>query len=197
MKRPEQILYKLKTEVETEYFKASPLKVFPDDFLSVRVKKGLAAHLTVSLPEVKLCKRITGVSHRDRRKKVDIDGVMKDYYRIMAIEKNSADSYFVIGLPIGKLKLNAHRKFEICNEKGDVLLEFDSLEQAKYLLYARKDGQFVYKLPKSKVTVKHTVEKYEKYLDEVHKGLMQTYMKRGFEREVAKELAKLWKVRRR
>ncbi|MFA5291524.1 MAG: hypothetical protein WC496_00665 [Phycisphaerae bacterium] len=223
-KRPEEILYELQKTVTEEFFKENPLKKFPEDFLSNRVKKELKAHFTVSLPEVKLSKRITGASHRDRRKKIDLKDVMRHYYRVMAIEENSADKYFVVGLPGGKLKINAHRKFEICSEKGpsshkgfagtgpsshkgfagtgtsshkgsagtgDVLLEFDSLEQAKYLLYARRKEQCVYKLPKSKVVVKRAVEKYEKYIKEVKEELAKAFMRRGVKRELAEEFAKL------
>jgi hypothetical protein len=165
-KRPEDIIDELKKTVGDEFFKANPIKKFPEDFLSRRVK-------------------------------TEFEGIL---------------------LPGGKLKLKFEKKVQICFESGMVLWEFDSLERAKYILYARelvlrseptvpkrlrrpeattqsiKDilpeiGQYVYKVPKSEIVVKRAVQKYEKYVEEMRDKLIKAYLERGAERIIAEKLA--------
>ena len=150
--RPEEIISELKKTVTEEFFKANPLKRFPEDFLSRRVKTEFEAIL----------------------------------------------------VPGGKLKLKFEKKVQICFESGMVLLEFpseiasasgrashgaSSLERAKYILYARKKGQYVYKVPKSEIVVKRAVRKYEKYVEEMRDKLIKAYGEKGAERIVAERLA--------
>ena len=92
-------------------------------------------------------------------------------------------------VPGGKLKLKFERKVQICFESGMVLLEFGSLERAKYILYARKKGQYVYKVPKSEIVVKRAVQKYEKYVEEMRDKLIKAYGEKGAERIAAERLA--------
>ena len=144
-KRPEEIISELKTEVSEEFFKLNPIKRFPEDFLSRRVKS-------------------------------EFEDIL---------------------VPGGKLELKFERKVQICfcrkaspsGESGMVLLEFGSLERAKYILYARKKGQYVYKVPKSEIVVKRAVQKYEKYVEEIRDKLIKAYGEKGAERIVAERLA--------
>ena len=70
-----------------------------------------------------------------------------------------------------------------------VLLEFDSYERAKYILYARKKEACVYKVPKSEIVVKRAVQKYEKYVEEMRDKLIKAYAEKGAERIIAESLA--------
>jgi hypothetical protein len=136
-KRPEEIISDIKEEVTAEFFAANPIKRFPEDFLSRRVK-------------------------------TEFEDIL---------------------VPGGKLELKFERKVQICFESGMVLLEFGSLERAKYILYARKKGQYVYKVPKSEIVVKRAVQKYEKYAGEMRDKLIKAYGEKGAERIIAERLA--------
>ena len=136
-KPPEEIISELKKEVAEGFFARNPIKRFPEDFLSRRVKTEFEAIL----------------------------------------------------VPGGKLKLKFEKKVQICFESGMVLLEFGSLERAKYILYARKKGQYVYKVPKSEIVVKRAVQKYEKYVEEMRDKLIKAYGEKGAERIIAERLA--------
>jgi hypothetical protein len=131
-KRPEEIISDIKKQVAERFFAANPLKKFPEDFLSAKAKKELAD--IKNLPDLPFRpgKRITGRTHRDVRKKIDIQKVMASYAYFKSLEAKM--KYELILLPGGKLKLNIGRKFEICScrkaspsgESGTVLLEFPS-----------------------------------------------------------------------
>ena len=192
--RPEEVIHKIKTEVSESFFAEESLKKFPEDFLSAKVKKELAD--IKNLPDLPFRpgKRITGRTHRDVRKKIDIQKVMASYAYFKSLEAKM--KYELILLPGGKLKLNFGRKFEICSESGTVLLEFSSLERAKYILYARKKGnppeagKYIYKVPKSEIVVKRAVQKYENYLKETRDKLIKAYAEKGADKITAESLAR-------
>ena len=113
-----------------------------------------------------------------------------------AMEGKSKAKYVEIGLPAGRLKLKMERKVQICFESGAVLMEFSSLERAKYVLYSRKirstsSGQAVYKVPKSEIAVKRAVARYEKYRAEIREKLVKAFMARNVERGAAEGFAGL------
>ena len=64
-------------------------------------------------------------------------------------------------------------------------MEFGSLERAKYVLYSRKVGKYVYKVPKSEIAVKRAVAKYEKYRGEIREKLVKAFMARKVSRKAA------------
>jgi len=187
-KRVEQIIYELKERVAKEFFAEEPVKKFPEDFLSAKAKKELAD--IKNLPDLPFRpgKRITGRTHRDVRKKIDIQKVMASYAYFKSLEAKM--KYELILLPGGKLKLNFGRKFEICSESRTVLLEFGNLERAKYILYARKEGEYIIKVPKSEIVVKRAVQKYENYLKEIRDKLIKAYAEKGADKIIAESLAR-------
>jgi len=188
MAKPEEIIHKLKKEVAEIFFAGEPLKKFPEDFLSAKAKKELAD--IKNLPDLPFRpgKRITGRTHRDVRKKIDIQKVMASYAYFKSLEAKM--KYELILLPGGKLKLNFGRKFEICSESRTVLLEFGNLERAKYILYARKEGEYIIKVPKSEIVVKRAVQKYENYLKEIRDKLIKAYAEKGADKIIAESLAR-------
>jgi hypothetical protein len=188
-KKPvEQIIHELRKEVAGRFFAEEPVKKFPEDFLSAKVKKELAD--IKNLPDLPFGpgKRITGRTHRDVRKKIDIQKVMASYAYFKSLEAKM--KYELILLLGGKIKLNFGRKFEICSESGTVLLEFSSLERAKYILYARKKGEYIIKVPKSEIVVKRAVQKYENYLKETRDKLIKAYAEKGADKIIAESLAR-------
>ena len=195
-KKPvEQIIHKIKKEIAENFFAENSLKKFPEDFLSAKVKKELAER--ISYPNAsKSGVKISGRYHRVRRAKIDIKKAMVACASFKAMEEKSTAKYEEVPVPMGKLKLNFGRKFEICSESGTVLLEFSSLERAKYILYARKEGnppeagKYIYKVPKSEIVVKRAVQKYENYLKETRDKLIKAYAEKGADKITAESLAR-------
>ena len=94
-------------------------------------------------------------------------------------------------LPTGKIKLgNICKTYPICFENGTVLLEVNSLEKAKFILYAGKKGQYVSKMPKSEIAVKRAVRAYETYLNEIRDKLIKAFIARGCGKTIAEGLAR-------
>jgi len=203
----EQIIYRIKQEVAKEVLaEISPIKKFPEDFLSAKVKK----ELTVPIKYPKFSKpgiKIVGRDHRIRRAKIDPKKVNKTLNLIKEWEKGSIVKYEEIGLPEGELELNFGRKVEIRFAKsGMVLLQFtpgeiasangrashgaSSYERAKYLLYSRKKGQCIYKIPKNEIVVKRAVRDYEKYLKEIRDNITKAFMARKANSDIADTLAR-------
>jgi hypothetical protein len=192
-KRPEEIIYELKERVAKEFFAEEPLKKFPEDFLSEIVKKELAVpirypKLFKSGHPLRKTSKIIGGEHRTRRRKIDLKKVNEALELFKEWEKVTAAKYEEILLPAGKLKLNFGRKFEICFKNGTVLLGFNSLERARYVLYARKKDQYIIKIPKSEIVVKRAVRKYEKYLKEMRDNLIKAFLSHGAEKSTAEGL---------
>ena len=199
-KKPEDILYKIKTEVSERFFAENPLKKFPEDFLSAKAKKELApssprATTRQALP-FKLGVKISGRYHRVRRAKIDIRKAMAACASFKAMEEKSTAKYEEVPVLGGKLKLNFGKQVQICFENGTVLLEVGSLERAKYILYARKKGnppeagKYIYKVPKSEIVVKRAVQKYENYLKETRDKLIKAYAEKGTDKITAESLAR-------
>lgn len=218
--KPEEILYKLKTEVEEAYFGAQPVKVFPDDFLSAKVKKELAE--PIDYPNLSIVKSgisITGREHKIRRKitknKINLAQIKKACEIAEKMSEAKGAKYTEVLLPSGKLRLTAERRFGIGFEKGSAFMEFDYLEMGKYLLYSRKArstssgqarstvrqgspqassgqaGQLLYKVPKSEIVVKRAVQRYEKYIKETRSGLVKAFMEKGANKKGVEGLAGL------
>ncbi|MGB8226159.1 MAG: hypothetical protein WCE45_04735 [Sedimentisphaerales bacterium] len=198
-KRLEEIIYNIKQEVAKKVLaEISPIRKFPEDFLSAKVKKELAVPIKypkLSKPGIK----IVGREHRIRRAKIDPKKVNKTLDLIKEWEKGAMVKYEEIGLPEGELELNFGRKFEIRFAKsGMVLLGFASYERAKYLLYSRKihsassgqAGQCIYKIPKNEIVVKRAVRDYEKYLKEIRDNITKAFMARKANSDIADTLAR-------
>ena len=214
-KRFEKIISDIKNEVKEKVLaEISPIKKFPEDFLSAKAKKELAVPIKYpkfSKPGIK----IVGRDHRIRRAKIDPKKVNKTLNLIKEWEKGSTVKYEEIGLPEGELELNFGRKVEIRFAKsGMVLLQFtpgeiasasgrashgaSSYERAKYLLYSRKihsassgqAGQCIYKIPKNEIVVKRAVRDYEKYLKEIRDNITKAFMARKANSDIADTLAR-------
>jgi hypothetical protein len=209
-KHPENILYELKQEVAEKFFAENPLKRFPEDFLSKKVKEEMKGEKSVKggkgLKGVKSGKGIKrrsrslatmyrslpgGRSHQVRHRwdKIDFRKVME-----LCAEFKKTDAkmkYEIIVLPEGKFELKIDKKIQIRPEKWPMPLEFDYFEAAKYVLYARKKGQCAYNLPKDETIVKKAVKKYETYLKEVRDKLVKAFMARNVDEELAEGFVKL------
>jgi len=206
-KKPEDILYELREQVANKVFaKIGPIRKFPEDFLDEKTKKELAG--PVKYPSVfakdppaagKLRRdkkplksgiKIVGRYHKVVREKIDPKAINEALEMLKEWEKGAGVKYEEVLLPEGELKLNLGRKFEICSAKsGMTFLKFDSLEKTKYVLYCKKKGQLVYKIPKDEGAIEKAVEDYEKYLEEIREKLKKAFMKRRADRKIAEYLA--------
>jgi hypothetical protein len=186
-KQPENILYELKEQVAEEYFAANPVKKFPNDFLSKKVKEELAD--VRGLPKLDFGRKsqAKGQDYRHRVGKLNFKRALAAYAQFKRIEAKM--KFEVIVLPEGEFELKMEKKVQICPENWPMPLEFDSFEEAKYVLYSRKKGQLVYKLPRDKTAVKKAVAKYERYLKKVREKLILAFVGRGAGKKMAEIMA--------
>ncbi len=189
--RPEQIIYRIKREVRERFFnKIGSIRRFPEDFLDEKTKKDLA--IPIKYPKtLKLGPKV--IKRGLQRKKTEIN--LKEIQEMSELfkewEKETEFKYVEVLLPEGppdQYKLKINRKFEICF-KGTAVLKFDSYAEAKYVLYSRRKGQLLYKIPKDETAVEKAVKDYEKYLKGIRERLEKAYMKRKASREAAEYLA--------
>ncbi len=188
-KPAEEIIDKIKTEVAKKVFaKLGPLKKFPDDFLDEATKKDLA--IPIKYPKLlKSGIKIVGREHRIVREKIDPKKVNEIYELLKEWQKGAEAKYEEILLPDGKLQIgDMKKKVQIRSERGMTILEVDSLYKAKYVLYGRKKGKWVYKIPKDENAVKKAVKDYEKYIKEIKEKLKKAFIKRGADRTIAERL---------
>lgn len=190
--KPEKALARIKAEVVKEVLaEIGPLKKFPQDFLSEKTKKEMA--VPILYPDLKLGFKISGREHRIRRAKISGKKLMAVQDLVSQFERKSTSTYEEILVPDGKLKIgDMKRTVQVCLENGAVILELSSLEKAKYVIYSRKKGQYVYKVPKSETVVKRAVAAYEKYSGEIRDKLIKAFIERKADKEAANCLA--WQV---
>ncbi len=218
-KHPEETLYELQKTVATKFFKKNPIKRFPEDFLTKKVKNELFAEaggkrrtpcVCTGVKSVKGGKGVKsgkGVKRRSRslatmyrswpggqshqvRHRFDKIDVKKAMESYNYYKKLEAKmKYEVIAMPEGKFELKIDKKVQIRPEKWPMPLEFDSFDKAKYVLYSRRKGPCVCNLPKDESIVKKAVQKYEKYLKKMRDKLVKAFMARNADRKLAEAMA--------
>ncbi|MGA2914849.1 MAG: hypothetical protein ABSE89_02360 [Sedimentisphaerales bacterium] len=184
----ENIIYEVKEQVAKKVLaKISPIRKFPEDFLDEATKKDLGVR--IKYPKtLKLGPKIIKRGLQTKKAEINLKEIRELSELVKDWEKESEFKYEEVILPEGEVTLNFGRKVEICL-KGMAILKFNSYEQAKYVLYSRKKGQMLYKIPKDETAVKKAVKDYEKYLNEIREKLKKAYMKRKANREGAEYLA--------
>jgi len=124
-----------------------------------------------------------------KKNKIDFEQIRRVSELSKMIDLITKAKYVEVLLPMReKLKLWAEGEFGICFENHRIFKEFSSLEEAKYLLYSRKKGQLMYKVPKDEAVVKRAVAEYEKYLSQMRAGLVKAFRRRKIPKEAAEEL---------
>jgi hypothetical protein len=190
--KPEEIIYNIKKQVTARVFaKITPIRKFPEDFLDEKTKKDLL--IPIKYPKfLKLGIKSVGRDHKLRREKPGPKKVNETIEVLKELEKESKAKYEDILLPDdGEVKLNFGRKVEICFVKsGIAILKFPSFAKAKYVLYSRKKGQWVYKIPKDETAVKKAVAEYEKYLKKIRDNLIKAFKARKANSDIADMLAR-------
>jgi hypothetical protein len=200
-KRPEDIIYNIKKEITARALaKITPIRKFPEDFLDEKTKKDLL--IPIKYPKfLKLGfllrqgfagqVKSVGRDHKLRREKIDPRKVNETIEMLKELEKESKAKYEDVLLPEGEVELNIGEKVEICLVKsGIAILKFPSFARAKYVLYSRKKGQWVYKIPKDETAVKKAVAEYEKYLKKIRDNLIKAFKARKANSDIADMLAR-------
>jgi hypothetical protein len=100
--------------------------------------------------------------------------------------------YEEISVPAGKLKIgeNFFGKQQICFENGDNFMEVGSEERGKFIVYAKKEGQYVIRMPKSETVVSLAVQGYEVYLREIRDKLIKAFLEQSGNIAVSENLTK-------
>jgi type I restriction enzyme M protein len=100
--------------------------------------------------------------------------------------------YEEISVPVGKLKIgeNFFGKQQICFENGDNFMEVGSEERGKFIVYAKKEGQYVIRMPKSETVVRLAVQGYEVYLREIRDKLIKAFLEQSGNIAVSENLTK-------
>jgi len=95
-----------------------------------------------------------------------------------------------IGVPAGVLKLggNFMGKQEICDDEGERLMEVESEEKGKFIVYAKKRDEFVIKVPERNIVIKKAVQDYEMYLRDLKQNLYTAFMEKCGDHSVSENL---------
>jgi type I restriction enzyme M protein len=111
------------------------------------------------------------------------DGFIKGWPRVECKE---------IGVPAGALKLggNFMGKQEVCDDEGEHLMEVESEEKGKFILYAKKRDELVIKVPERSIVIKKAVHDYEMYLRDLKQNLYTAFMEKCGDLSVSENLTR-------
>jgi len=111
------------------------------------------------------------------------EGFVKGWSRIKCRE---------ICVPAGELKLGESffDTHEICDAEGGHLMEVDSEEKGKFIVYAKKKDELVIKVPESIVVIKKAVQEYEINLKDLRKRLYIAFMEKCGDHSVSENLTR-------
>jgi len=111
------------------------------------------------------------------------EGFVKGWSRI---------KYEELSVPEGELKLGESffDKQEICDGEGQHLMEVESEEKGKFIVYAKKKDEFIIKVPEGKIVIKKAVQEYEIYLKELSKDLYRAFMEKCGDHSVSENLTR-------
>jgi len=130
----------------------------------------------------KLCEEVTEEVLADGVRKFP-EGFVEGWSRIKCKE---------VSVPAGELKLGESffDKQEVCDTEGQHLMEVESEEKGKFVVYAKKKDEFVIKVPESKIIIKKAVQEYEIYLKELSKDLYRAFMEKCGDHNRAENLTR-------
>ena len=85
-----------------------------------------------------------------------------------------------ISFTVEELKLGESffDKQEICDAEGRHVMEVSSEAKGKFIVYAKKKGEFVIRVPESIVVIKKAVQEYEMYLKDRREKLFRAFMEK-------------------
>ncbi|HBG27298.1 MAG: hypothetical protein A2Y10_12800 [Planctomycetes bacterium GWF2_41_51] len=98
-------------------------------------------------------------------------------------------SYQIVLLPDGETELKIENNIQICLKNGMVLAEFENYDMAKYLMYSKRKGEYIYNVPKDKNIVKRAVRKYEEYREELTAKFVTAFMGKNVSKKAAQAFA--------
>jgi len=100
------------------------------------------------------------------------------------------NDYDEISIPVNDIKLGPtfFGKQEIIGD-NKFRMEFDDIDQAKYVVYAHRPNEYVARIPKDMVAVSKAIIKYEKYLNKLWDDTLSTLTDRVSDFKLAESLA--------
>jgi len=90
-----------------------------------------------------------------------------------------------VGLKLGHYFMGRQEIFTDLGFK----MEVESLAIAKYIIYAQRKDSYIYKIPNDKNILLKSIDKYEKYLSEIKKDLIDAIFGRTLDHKLAEALA--------
>lgn len=91
-------------------------------------------------------------------------------------------------IPPGKIEAHMLPLFSEISGEGDFKIELKTSFEAKFLLYAHKNGPTKVKMPKQVVEVSRAVKNYEIYLRELKAAFYEAYYKRTLDQQLTTRL---------
>lgn len=81
-------------------------------------------------------------------------------------------------------------KQEICDENGKHVMEFFSLDKAKFAVYAKDKDEQIVKIPQKQVVLKKAIQDYEFYLKELKSKLLLAFIEKCNDQVLSYNLTK-------
>jgi len=97
-----------------------------------------------------------------------------------------------ISIPAAELKLGETGICvqEICDAEGEHVMEVNSEEKGKFIIYAKKKDEVVIKVPKKHILIKKAVQEYEIYLRELKDKLFTSLMEKCGDHTVSENMTR-------
>ncbi|MGA2323326.1 MAG: N-6 DNA methylase [Sedimentisphaerales bacterium] len=101
-------------------------------------------------------------------------------------------SYREISVAAENIKLGAKGIMvqEIVDSDGRHLMEVGSIEEGKFIVYAKKKDEFVVKVPDSNIVIKKAIHDYELYVREIKDKLYKALMEKSGDHNLSDNIAK-------
>ena len=96
------------------------------------------------------------------------------------VKAGSKTEWEEIGIGAEKIKLGERGigVQEICDAEGNHLMEVQSIEKAKYIVYAKQKDEQIVKAPDSAIVIKKAVKDYEIYARQIKEELYRAFMEK-------------------
>lgn len=136
------------------------------------------------LPKMRTAKKKKRIEHDLGKLKEDVtedvlpSGVKR--FPEAFVKAGTKTEWEEIGIAAEKIKLGEAGMGvqEICDEEGNHLMEFRSIEKAKYIVYAKQKDKQVVRVPDSEIVIKKAVKDYEIYARGIKEKLYKAFMEK-------------------
>ena len=146
------------------------------------------------LPKMRTVKKKTRIEHDLGKLKEEVtEDVLPS--RVMKfpdafVKAGSKTEWEEIGIGAERIKLGERGMGvqEICDAEGNHLMEVQSIDKAKYIVYAKKKDEQVERVPDSEIVVKKAVKDYEIYARQIKEELYKAFMEKCGDHSLSENL---------